>query len=37
MVQCRYYVMLAIMLLSYAGDCAVRVTWPRHDVDVESC
>jgi hypothetical protein len=27
----------ATVLLSHAGDGAVGVTWPRHDVDVESC
>jgi hypothetical protein len=25
------------MLLSHAGDDAADVTWPRCDVDVESC
>jgi hypothetical protein len=30
-------VMLVIMLLSHAGDDAIEVTWPRRDVDVESC
>jgi hypothetical protein len=25
------------VLLSHAGDGAVGVTWPRHDVDVDSC
>jgi hypothetical protein len=29
--------MLVIMLLSHAGDDAVGATWPRHDVDAESC
>jgi hypothetical protein len=24
-------------MLSYAGDGAIEVTWPQHDVDVESC
>jgi hypothetical protein len=29
--------MLATVLLSHVGDGAVRVTWPRRDVDAESC
>jgi hypothetical protein len=29
--------MLATVLLSHAGDGAAEVTWPRRDVDVESC
>jgi hypothetical protein len=29
--------MLVTMLSTHAGDDAVEVTWPRHDVDVESC
>jgi hypothetical protein len=28
--------MLAIVLLSHAGDGAAEVTWPRRDVDIES-
>jgi hypothetical protein len=30
-------VMPATMLPSHAGDGTVEVTWPRRDVDVESC
>jgi hypothetical protein len=37
MTQCRYRVMLAIMLLSHASDGVVETTWPRCDVDVEPC
>jgi hypothetical protein len=29
--------MLAIMLLSHAGDGATKATWPRRDIDAESC
>jgi hypothetical protein len=29
--------MLAMMLLSHAGDGGAKSTWPWHDVDVESC
>jgi hypothetical protein len=29
--------MLTTMLSSHAGDGIARVTWPRHEVDVESC
>jgi hypothetical protein len=29
--------MLAMMLLSHAGDDAAGVTWLRRDVDAESC
>jgi hypothetical protein len=29
--------MLARVQSSHAGDGATRVTWPRHDVDAESC
>jgi hypothetical protein len=29
--------MLATMLSSHAGNGAAVVTWPRYDVDVESC
>jgi hypothetical protein len=29
--------MLAAVLLSYAGDSVVDATWPRRDVDAESC
>jgi hypothetical protein len=25
------------VLSSHAGDGATKVTWPQHDVDVESC
>jgi hypothetical protein len=25
------------MLLSHAGDGATESTWPRHNVDIESC
>jgi hypothetical protein len=32
--RCR--VMLATVLLSHAGNGAIKATWPRHDVDVES-
>jgi hypothetical protein len=28
--------MLATVLLSYAGDGAIEVTWLRHDIDVDS-
>jgi hypothetical protein len=35
--RCRCLLMLATMLLSHAGDDAVDTTWPRHDVDAESC
>jgi hypothetical protein len=34
--RCRCRVMLAIVLLSRAGDGAVEATWPCRDVDVES-
>jgi hypothetical protein len=27
----------AMYMLSHAGDGAAAVTWPRHDVDAESC
>jgi hypothetical protein len=27
----------AMYILSHAGDGAVEVTWPRRDVDAESC
>jgi hypothetical protein len=29
--------MLETVLLSHAGDSATEATWPRRDVDVESC
>jgi hypothetical protein len=29
--------MLAIMLLSHAGDDVIEVTWPRCDEDIDSC
>jgi hypothetical protein len=29
--------MLATMLLSHAGDGAAETTWPRRDIDTESC
>jgi hypothetical protein len=29
--------MLVTVLLSYVGNGAAEVTWPRRDVDVESC
>jgi hypothetical protein len=29
--------MLTAMLLSHVGDEAAEVTWPRCDIDVESC
>jgi hypothetical protein len=35
--QCRCRVMLAMVLLSHAGDGAAEVTWPWPDVDAESC
>jgi hypothetical protein len=35
--RCIYRVMLAMMLPSHAGDSAAGATWPRRDVDVESC
>jgi hypothetical protein len=35
--RCRCQVMLAMVLPSLAGDRTVGVTWPRRDVDVESC
>jgi hypothetical protein len=36
-VRYRCRVMLVTVLLSLAGDGATRMTWPRHDVDAESC
>jgi hypothetical protein len=35
--QCRYCVMLVIMLLSHAGDDAAEASLLRRDVDAESC
>jgi hypothetical protein len=35
--QCRCRVMLAIVLPSQAVDGAAEATWPRRDMDVESC
>jgi hypothetical protein len=29
--------MQATMLLSHAGDGAAEATWPRRDVEAESC
>jgi hypothetical protein len=29
--------MMVMMLLSHTGDGAAGVTWPRRDVDAESC
>jgi hypothetical protein len=29
--------MLATMLSSHAGDVTAGATWPRRDVDIESC
>jgi hypothetical protein len=29
--------MLVTMLPSHAGDDDAEATWPRHDVDAESC
>jgi hypothetical protein len=29
--------MLVTVLLSHAGDGAAEVTWPRRDIDAESC
>jgi hypothetical protein len=37
MTRCRGRVMLAKMLPSYAGDDAIKVTWPWCDIDVELC
>jgi hypothetical protein len=37
MARCRCRVMLSIMLLSHGGDGAVEATWPRRDIDAESC
>jgi hypothetical protein len=36
-VRCRCRVMLVIVLLSHASDGAAEATWPRRDVDAESC
>jgi hypothetical protein len=36
-VCCPCQVMLAMVLLSHAGDGAIIMIWPRHDVDAESC
>jgi hypothetical protein len=35
--RCRCRVMLAIMLPRHVGDGVVGVTWPRRDVNAESC
>jgi hypothetical protein len=35
--RCRCRVMLAFLLSSHVGDGIAEVTWPRHDVDAESC
>jgi hypothetical protein len=37
MAQCRCIVMLMTMPPSHAGVGAIEATWPRCDVDVESC
>jgi hypothetical protein len=37
MAQCRCRVKLATMLPSHAGDGAAEATWPRCDVEAESC
>jgi hypothetical protein len=37
MARCRCQVILVTMLSSHAGDDVARATWPRHDVDAESC
>jgi hypothetical protein len=29
--------MLAMVLLSHAGNGIAEATWPRHNVDAESC
>jgi hypothetical protein len=34
---CRCRVMLVTMLSGHAGNDAARATWPRRDVDAESC
>jgi hypothetical protein len=36
-VRSRCRVILATMLPSHAGDDAAEVTWPRRDIDAESC
>jgi hypothetical protein len=35
--QCRCQVMLTTTLSSHATDGAADATWPRRDVDAESC
>jgi hypothetical protein len=35
--QCHCRVILAMTLPSYAGDCAVEVTWLLYDVEAKSC
>jgi hypothetical protein len=35
--RCRCRVMLAVMLLSHAGNGTAEATWSRWDVDVKSC
>jgi hypothetical protein len=35
--RCRYRVMIATVLPSYASDGTTEVTWPRRDIGVESC
>jgi hypothetical protein len=35
--RCRCRVMPATMLSIHAGDDVAEVTWPRRDVDAESC
>jgi hypothetical protein len=36
-VPCRCRVMLATMLLRHAGEGTAGATWPRGDIDAESC
>jgi hypothetical protein len=35
--RCRCRVRLVTMLPSHAGDDIAGVTWPRCDIDAESC
>jgi hypothetical protein len=37
MALCSCRVMLVTVLLSHAGDDTAEATWPRRDVDAESC
>jgi hypothetical protein len=37
MARCQCQVMLATALPTHAGDGVTKVTWPRRDVDVDSC